>query len=214
MTTKRTMKKTPAKPGVDILDGIDRAKEAQEVGRLFEVLPEEQLPGLYRRLHALALSHLEPVDSTRELLESGGLMRLDRKALYDTLTPSQQSAFQMLEAADDLLAAGAPTTDHARQWRASRQRSLTNWMGRLNASDVALGKSRRIALAGFGKSRGSDQTQERELVWSNWQAMAEQIAKERPDIADNISQVARVVKARTNASESFETIRKRLEKTW
>lgn len=138
MTTERATKKAPAEAGArrDIVDGHDRAWEAQQVATLYATLLAELLPGLYGRQRALALDYLAPVASVVEDIQRGDMLMAERKQLRDSLTPSQRAAMELLEISDALLAAGVPDTDYKRAWVRRMQDQALLAHGRLHASSI------------------------------------------------------------------------------
>lgn len=173
---------------------VNWSEQAAMVGKLFEILPEDGLPGLYR--HIAQIADLEGASEAPS-------------------SPSREAAQQLRFAIEDLLSVGAPDDDAKRQWRASRQLAVVNWMHRLAADDTRLGQSRRASMEKFGKERGHDQTAARQRAWAAWQATAEQLVREDPRMASaGMTDIARKVQKRAGISESVQTIRKRLKKTW
>lgn len=150
----------------DIADGHDRAREAGEIGKLYAILPAEELPGLYRRQRTLALAYLAPVEDIANKIMQGDLMRADREALVAMLTPSQSNALKLLGAVDALLRAGPVNTDHARGWARERQGVALVAHAGLEASSVVRDKARQ---AGTRKPRN--------VVAPDWHADAVKYAR-------------------------------------
>lgn len=74
--------------------------------------------------------------------------------------------------------------------------------------DIELGQSRRKSQKTFGNERGRAQTVEREKVWKEWKAEADNLEKGNPALSK--SDLARNVKTNLKLSESVQTIRKRI----